>query len=99
MAAVLVQLEGQGGHPGVSRKAALLLQPGPGRHRPDPCNNPPDDVRKRRPRVPSEKPVQLVFIAAPPADLSVLITFAAQQFLIPPVGALARCLEVGPEPI
>src|SRR4051812_44253800 len=39
MAAVLVQLEGQGGHPGVSRRAALLLQPGPGRHRPDPCNN------------------------------------------------------------
>src|SRR3954465_1699286 len=41
MAAVLVQLEGQGGHPGVSRRAALLLQPGPGRHRPDPCNNAP----------------------------------------------------------
>src|SRR3954463_8259133 len=38
-AAVLVQLEGQGGHPGVSRGAAQLLQPGPGRHRPDPCNN------------------------------------------------------------
>src|SRR3954447_19592636 len=41
MAAVLVQLEGQGGHPGGSRRAALLLQPGPGRHRPDPCNNAP----------------------------------------------------------
>src|SRR4051812_21682221 len=49
-ASVLVQLEGQGGHPGVSRRAALLLQPGPGRHRPDPCNNAPRDPRPCRTR-------------------------------------------------
>src|SRR5215218_20424 len=37
--AVLVQLEGQGGHPGIREGAILLRRPGPQRHWPDPCNS------------------------------------------------------------
>src|SRR4051812_26280517 len=39
VAAVLVQLERQDGHPGIRGGAILLRRPGPQRHWPDPCNN------------------------------------------------------------
>src|SRR3954465_10748888 len=39
--AILVQLEWQGGHPGIREEAILLPRPDLQRHRPDPCNSAP----------------------------------------------------------
>src|SRR3954468_947456 len=49
VAAVLVQLEGQGGHPEIRGGAVLLRRPSPQRHWPDPCNNAPPTRHRAHP--------------------------------------------------